>query len=70
MVGRQATRFFLCFMWEKSKLYIPSNHRTFVKHLYKVDPTSATLAQHCINVLQMFCVWWGVSAGGKNIKEK
>ena len=28
------------------------------KHLYSVVPTSKPLGQHCMNVIQMFCVWW------------
>ena len=28
------------------------------RHLYKVGPTSSTLVQHCINVIEMFCVYW------------
>ena len=36
----------------------PSKHKTFVEHLFNVDPTSSTLVQHCINVIQMFCVYW------------
>ena len=27
-------------------------------HLYNVGPTSSTLVQHCINVIQMCCVCW------------
>ena len=34
----------------------PSKHKTFVQHLYNVGPTSSTLVQRCINVIQMFCV--------------
>ena len=26
--------------------------------LYNVGPTSSTLNQHCINVIQMFCAYW------------
>ena len=32
--------------------------KTFVQHLYNVGPKSWTLVQHCINVMQMFCVYW------------
>ena len=35
-----------------------SKHKTFVKHLYNVGPTSKTLGRRCINVIQMFCVCW------------
>ena len=38
-----------------------SKHKTFVYHLHNVGPTSSTLAQHCINVMQMFCVYLDVS---------
>ena len=41
---------------------LPSKHKTFLTHLYNVGPTSATLVQHCINVIQMCCVYWVVSA--------
>ena len=27
-------------------------------HYLQAGPTSSTLAQHCINVIQMFCVYW------------
>ena len=37
-----------------------SKRKTFVQHLYNVGPTSSTLVQHCINVIQMFCVCWGM----------
>ena len=40
----------------------PSQHKTFVKHLYNVGPTSSTLVQHCINVIQMFWTCWVSSA--------
>ena len=36
-------------------LYAYPIHKTFVQHLYNVEPTSSTLVQHCINVMQMFC---------------
>ena len=36
----------------------PSKHKTFVKHLYNVGPTSSTSVQHCTNVIQMFCIYW------------
>ena len=29
-----------------------------VKHLYNGGPTSRTLGRRCINVIQMFCVYW------------
>ena len=38
-----------------------SKHKTFVYYLHNVGPTSSTLAQHCINVMQMFCVYLDVS---------
>ena len=31
--------------------------KTFVKHLYNVGPTFLTLVQHCMNIIQMFCVY-------------
>ena len=37
--------------------YLPSEHKTFVEHLYNVSPTLKTLVQHCINDLQMFRVY-------------
>ena len=36
----------------------PANIKTFVNYLYNVGPTYSTLAQHCMNVIQMFCVYW------------
>ena len=33
-------------------------HNAFVLHLSNVGPTSSTLVQHWINVIQMFCVYW------------
>ena len=39
-------------------LRYPSKHKTFVYHLYNVGPTSSTLVQHCINVIQICCVCW------------
>ena len=30
----------------------PNKHKTFVKHLHNDGPTSWTLVQHCINVIQ------------------
>ena len=38
---------------------VPSKHKTFVQHLYNVGPTSSTLDQQCINVIQFFCVFAG-----------
>ena len=45
------------------KYYYIAQHKTFVEHLYKVGPTSApsTLVQNCTNVIQMFCVCWGIT---------
>ena len=37
---------------------IPNKSKTFVYHLYNVGPTSKTLGRRCINVIQMFCVYW------------
>ena len=37
---------------------LPSKHKTFVQHLRNVGPTSSTLARHCTNVIQIFCVCW------------
>ena len=42
---------------QPDQLLSPSN-KTFVSHLYSAGPTSSTLAQHCTNVIQMFCVYW------------
>ena len=43
----------------------PSKNKTFVQHLYNVGPTSSTLVQHCINVIQIFCFFTeiGLSEG-------
>ena len=38
-------------------LLIPDS---LTQHLYNVDPTYSTFVQHCTNVIQMFCVCWGV----------
>ena len=38
---------------------VPSKHKTFVQHLYNVGPTSSTLDQQCIKVIQFFCVFAG-----------
>ena len=38
--------------------YFPSKHKTFVQHIYNVGPTSSTLVQHSINIIQMFCACW------------
>ena len=56
----------LPFLWHKfNKQYNLAQHNnkrsgwiiwTFVYNLYNVGPTSSTLVQHCINVIQMFCV--------------
>ena len=35
---------------------LPSKHKPFVQHLYNVGPTSSTLVQHCINVIQMLAL--------------
>ena len=45
-------------IWHLPDRCLPSKHKTFVYHLYNVGPTSSTLVQHCINVIQMFCVCW------------
>ena len=37
---------------------MPSKIQNICITLYNVGPTSSTLAQHCINVIQMFCVYW------------
>ena len=39
----------------------PSKHKTFVWHLYNAGPTSKTLGRRCINVIQMFCVFWDIT---------
>ena len=36
----------------------PSKHKTCVWHLCNVGPTSVTLDRRCMNVIQMFCVYW------------
>ena len=38
-----------------------SKHKTCVQHLYNVGPTSSMLIRHCINVIQMVCVYWVVT---------
>ena len=38
--------------------YQPSDHKTFLLHLYNSGPTSKTLGRRCINVIEMFCVYW------------
>ena len=35
----------------------PSKHEAFVYHLYSVGPTSSTLVQRCINVIQVLYVY-------------
>ena len=39
--------------WTVSLYHKPSKHKTCVKHLYNVGPTSSTLIQHCINNIHM-----------------
>ena len=39
-------------------MHKPSKHKIFVKHLYNAGPASKTLGRRCINVIQMFCVYW------------
>ena len=39
---------------------LPSKHKIFVQHFYKVGSTSKTLGRRCTNVIQMFCVCWDV----------
>ena len=43
---------------DRIKSRLPGKYKTFVQHLYNAAPTSSTLVQHCINVIQMFCVRW------------
>ena len=45
----------------------PSKHKTFVKHLYNVGPTSKMLGRRCTNVIQMFCVCWGAPIFNQNL---
>ena len=33
----------------------PSEHKTFVRHLYNVGPTWKTLGRRCTNGIQMLC---------------
>ena len=47
---------------------LSSKHKTFVYHLYNDGPTSSTLDQHCINVIQMFCVFWVVMSVTLSLK--
>ena len=35
--------------------------KTFFSHLYNVGPASKTLGRRCINVIQMFCIYWEVA---------
>ena len=41
---------------DTSLVLYPSKHKTFVYHLYNAGPTYSTLVQHCIHVIQFFCV--------------
>ena len=50
-------------MKQIKKDYSSSKHKSFVQHLYNVVPTSSTLTQHCTNIVQMFCVYWGGGGG-------
>ena len=54
-----------CIALTKLSCSQPRKHKTFVKHLYNVGPTSKTLGLHCINVIQMFRVCW-VAIPGKH----
>ena len=47
---QQIIRCFWCHQWTLSQALHPRKHKTFVYHLCNV--------QHCINVIQMFCVYW------------
>ena len=42
----------------RSWVSCPSKHTTFIEHLYNAGPTSKTLDQHCINVVQIFVFVW------------
>ena len=42
----------------KVGLCLSSKHKIFAYNLYTVGPTSSTLAQHCINVIQNVRVCW------------
>ena len=46
------------YCWAKPTDSVPSKHKTFVYLLYNVGPTSETMGLRCINVIQMFCVYW------------
>ena len=41
----------------------PNKHKIFVKHFYNVRPTSSTLVKHCMNAIQIFCVFWEARKG-------
>ena len=38
----------------RTQLWRPAN----IKHLYNIYTTSPTLVQHCVDVIQIFCVCW------------
>ena len=40
---------------------VPANTKCLLTFVQR-RPTSSTLVQHCTNVIQMFCAYWGVSA--------
>ena len=44
-------------------LWAPSKHKTFVLYLYNAGPMWKMLDRRCINVIQMFCVYWVVIQG-------
>ena len=54
----------------RQPLLDPCKHKTFVQHLYNDGPTSSTLVQHCINVIQMSCFYWGTRWWATLPKEK
>ena len=41
-----------------SKVIVPVNTKHFINHLYNVGPTSTTFVQYCINVIQMYGVYY------------
>ena len=57
--------FTMCFASQKGLKYKHLLYFGFAKPIctaYSVGPTSSTLAQHCTNVVQMFCAHWDLLA--------
>ena len=57
LLTSQVSRY--CLVASQSRLS-PVSTKHFVYNLYNVGPTFSTLDQLCINVIQMFCVYWDV----------